>query len=82
MVRDYFYEGQEMQSTELTGLNPHTLLSLDDVAARFGLARSSVYRLQAQGELPRMFKIGKQNFIRQGTLERFIADREQRALAA
>lgn len=56
--------------------NPHELLTLDKVANEFGFARSTVYRLVASGELPPFFKIGKTNFVRRSTLERWISERE------
>ncbi|MGV0817844.1 helix-turn-helix transcriptional regulator [Martelella sp. AMO21009] len=61
--------------------NPHELLTLDKVAHEFGFARSTVYRLVSAGELPPFFKIGKTNFVRRSTLERWISEREQQAMA-
>ncbi|SIQ08414.1 transcriptional regulator, AlpA family [Rhizobium sp. RU20A] len=62
--------------------NPNALLTLEEVAEYVGCARSTVYRLVAEGELPRFFKIGKINFMRVATLRTFIEKREQSALAA
>ncbi|MHB0954229.1 MAG: helix-turn-helix transcriptional regulator [Allorhizobium sp.] len=62
--------------------NPHQLVTMERVCAHFGMARSTVYRLVNNGELPPFFKIGKTNFVRAGTLEKFIEQRERTALAA
>jgi excisionase family DNA binding protein len=62
--------------------NPHALLTLEEVAEYLGCARSTIYRLLQQRELPAFFKIGKVNYMRVSTLRNFVEKREQRALAA
>ena len=61
--------------------NPHQLITFEGVCQHLGCARSTVYRLVENGELPPFFKIGKTNFVRAGTLGKFIEQREAAALA-
>lgn len=49
-------------------------LSIDDVAQRFGVTTSTVYRLIQRGELPG-FKIGGQWRFSQAMLETWVVDR-------
>lgn len=51
-------------------------LTVDDVAKRFGLNVTTVYRLVQQGRLP-AFKVGRQWRFSQARLEEWVADRER-----
>ena len=50
-------------------------LSIGEVARRFGVNRTTVYRLAKQGRLP-AFKVGNQWRFSEVRLEQWIADRE------
>ena len=51
-------------------------LTIEDVAKRFGINVTTVYRLVQRGTLP-AFKIGKQWRFREARLEEWVADRER-----
>jgi excisionase family DNA binding protein len=51
-------------------------LTVDDVAKRFGVNVTTVYRLVQRGRLP-AFKIGNQWRFSQTRLEEWVADRER-----
>ena len=51
-------------------------LSIEDVAKRFGVNVTTVYRLVQQGRLP-AFKIGNQWRFSETRLEEWVADRER-----
>ena len=51
-------------------------LSVDEVATRFGVNVTTVYRLAQQGKLP-AFKVGNQWRFSQARLEEWVADRER-----
>lgn len=51
-------------------------LTVDEVAKRFGLNSTTVYRLAQQGKLP-AFKVGRQWRFSHARLEEWIADRER-----
>ena len=51
-------------------------LSVEDVAQRFGLNVTTVYRLAQRGKLPG-FKIGNQWRFSEARLEEWVADRER-----
>jgi len=51
-------------------------LTVEDVARRFGVNSTTVYRLVQQGKLP-AFKIGNQWRFRTARLEEWVADRER-----
>ncbi len=54
----------------------HSYLTVDEVAKRFGLNVTTVYRLVQQGRLP-AFKVGRQWRFSQARLEEWVADRER-----
>lgn len=54
--------------------NPY--LTVEDVAKRFGINVTTVYRLVQQGKLP-AFKIGNQWRFSETRLEEWVADRER-----
>ena len=51
-------------------------LSVEEVAGRFGVNVTTVYRLVKQGKLP-AFKVGNQWRFSQARLEEWVADRER-----
>jgi excisionase family DNA binding protein len=51
-------------------------LTVDDVARRFGVNVTTVYRLVQRGKLP-AFKIGKQWRFSERRLDEWVADRER-----
>ena len=51
-------------------------LTVDDVAKRFGVNVTTIYRLVQRGKLP-AFKIGNQWRFREARLELWIAERER-----
>ena len=51
-------------------------LTVEDVAKRFGINVTTVYRLAQQGRLP-AFKIGNQWRVSETRLEEWVADRER-----
>lgn len=51
-------------------------LSIHDVAKRFGINSTTVYRLAKQGRLP-AFKVGNQWRFSEVHLEQWVADRER-----
>ena len=51
-------------------------LSIEEVAQRFGINRTTVYRLAKQGRLP-AFKVGNQWRFSEGRLEEWVANRER-----
>ena len=53
-----------------------TYLTVDEVASRFGVNVSTVYRLVKRGRLP-AFRVGKQWRFSQARLEEWVADRER-----
>jgi excisionase family DNA binding protein len=53
-----------------------TYLTVDDVAKRFGVNVTTVYRLVQQGKLP-AFKIGNQWRFSEARLDEWVADRER-----
>ena len=56
--------------------NDNHYLTIEQVARRFGVNVTTVYRLVQQGKLP-AFKIGKQWRFRESRLEEWVADRER-----
>jgi excisionase family DNA binding protein len=54
----------------------NSYLTVDDVAKRFGVDVSTVYRLVKRGKLP-AFKLGSQWRISEARLEEWVADRER-----
>ena len=56
---------------------PRPYLTVEDVAKRFGVNVTTVYRLLQRGRLP-AFKIGHQWRFREARLEAWIAEREER----
>ena len=51
-------------------------LTVEDVAKRFGINVTTVYRLVQQGKLP-AFKIGNQWRVSESRLNEWVADRER-----
>ena len=51
-------------------------LTVEDVAKRFGINVTTVYRLVQQGKLP-AFKIGNQWRVSETRLDEWVADRER-----
>jgi excisionase family DNA binding protein len=51
-------------------------LTVEDVAKRFGVNVTTVYRLVQQGKLP-AFKVGNQWRVSETRLEEWVADRER-----
>ncbi len=51
-------------------------LSIEEVAKRFGVNRTTVYRLAKHGRLP-AFKVGNQWRFSEVRLEEWVADRER-----
>lgn len=51
-------------------------LTIEDVARRFGVNATTVYRLVQQGRLP-AFKVGSQWRFRESRLDEWIADHER-----
>ena len=51
-------------------------LTVEDVAKRFGINVTTVYRLVQQGKLP-AFKVGNQWRVSEIRLEEWVADRER-----
>jgi len=51
-------------------------LTVEDVAKRFGINVTTVYRLVQQGKLP-AFKVGNQWRVSETRLEEWVADRER-----
>jgi excisionase family DNA binding protein len=51
-------------------------LTVDEVARRFGVNATTVYRLVQRGKLP-AFKIGKQWRFSERRLDEWVADRER-----
>ena len=51
-------------------------LSIQEVAERFGINPTTVYRLANQGKLP-AFKVGNQWRFSEARLEEWVADRER-----
>ena len=53
-----------------------TYLTVEEVAKRFGVNVTTVYRLAQRGKLP-AFKVGNQWRFSEVRLEQWVADREQ-----
>ena len=51
-------------------------LSVEQVAKRFGVNQTTVYRLAQRGQLP-AFKVGNQWRFSEARLEEWVADRER-----
>ena len=51
-------------------------LTVEEVAKRFGVNPTTVYRLAQRGQLPG-FKVGNQWRFREARLEEWVADRER-----
>ena len=51
-------------------------LRIEEVARRFGVNTTTIYRLVKQGKLP-AFKVGKQWRFSETRLEEWVADRER-----
>lgn len=51
-------------------------LTIQEVAKRFGINTTTVYRLAKQGKLP-AFKVGSQWRFSENRLEEWVADRER-----
>ena len=51
-------------------------LTVEDVAKRFGINVTTVYRLVQQGKLP-AFKVGNQWRVSETRLDEWVADRER-----
>jgi len=59
------------------------LLRLPEVLARTGLSRSTLYRLEADGQFPRRVKLGKRSVaFRESQLLEWIESRSHAAAAA
>ncbi|MBI3996079.1 MAG: helix-turn-helix domain-containing protein [Candidatus Omnitrophica bacterium] len=56
--------------------NGKAYLTVEEVAAYFGVNATTVYRLVKQGRLP-AFKVGNQWRFSQNRLEEWVADRER-----
>ena len=56
--------------------HPREYLTVDEVAKRFGVNTTTVYRLVQRGKLP-AFKIGNQWRFSERRLEEWVADRER-----
>jgi excisionase family DNA binding protein len=56
--------------------NDKSYLTVEEVARRFGVNVTTVYRLAQQGKLP-AFKIGNQWRFSEHRLEEWVADRER-----
>ena len=57
-------------------MTKRTYLTVEEVARRFGVNVTTVYRLVQQGRLP-AFKIGNQWRFSETRLEEWVADRER-----
>ena len=57
-------------------MTKRTYLTVEEVARRFGVNVTTVYRLVQQGKLP-AFKIGNQWRFSETRLEEWVADRER-----
>ena len=57
-------------------IHPRQYLTVDEVAKRFGVNTTTVYRLVQRGKLP-AFKIGNQWRFSERRLEEWVADRER-----
>ena len=57
-------------------MTKRTYLTVEEVARRFGVNVTTVYRLVQQGKLP-AFKIGNQWRFSEARLEEWVADRER-----
>ena len=57
-------------------MTKRTYLTVEEVARRFGVSVTTVYRLVQQGRLP-AFKIGNQWRLSETWLEELVADRER-----
>ena len=57
-------------------MSEKSYLTIEDVAKRFGVNVTTVYRLVQQGKLP-AFKIGNQWRFSETRLEEWVADRER-----
>ena len=57
-------------------IRPKQYLTVDEVAKRFGVNTTTVYRLVQRGKLP-AFKIGKQWRFSERRLDEWVADRER-----
>jgi excisionase family DNA binding protein len=55
---------------------PRPYLTVEEVAKRFGVNTTTVYRLVQRGKLP-AFKVGKQWRFSERRLEEWVADRER-----
>ena len=60
----------------MTKKPPSAFLTVDEVAKRFGVNVTTVYRLVQRGRLP-AFKIGNQWRFSEARLEEWVADRER-----
>ena len=67
--------GEEFRHT-LATMHPKQYLTVDEVARRFGVNATTVYRLVQRGKLP-AFKIGNQWRFSERRLEEWVADRER-----
>ena len=56
--------------------NEKRFLTVEEVAKRFGVNTTTVYRLVQQGRLP-AFKVGNQWRFSEARLEEWVADRER-----
>lgn len=57
-------------------MTDRTYLTIQEVAKRFGVNTTTVYRLVKQGRLP-AFKVGNQWRFSQTRLDQWVADRER-----
>ena len=57
-------------------MSEQSYLTIEDVAQRFGVNVTTVYRLVQQGKLP-AFKVGNQWRFSETRLEEWVADRER-----
>ena len=57
-------------------MHPKQYLTVDEVARRFGVNATTVYRLVQRGKLP-AFKIGNQWRFSERRLEEWVADKER-----
>jgi excisionase family DNA binding protein len=63
-------------AVQMPDANYQAYLTVEDVAKRFGVDVSTVYRLVKRGKLP-AFKVGSQWRFSEARLEEWAADRER-----
>lgn len=61
-------------SDKETGLPRKELLQVDEVAAKCGISRSSIWRLMREGKFPQRHKIGGMARWRLGDLEAWLSN--------